>query len=509
LAAQSYELALDIQTQLVADHPDNVLFRKELKGTLNNRGILLKATGRLDEALKTYKALRSHQAQVMIDEPEQRVEHELGTLGCDINTALVLQQLGRIDAAESLMRRSRQELRHLSPQESEYYHPNWFLSGLVHARLLREMGRVEEAERICEEALGQSFMLVHESPDDRENQRLYASLVRELGGILAATGRLEEAEQKLRESLERQQRALPFGMTPREYDLATMGGNVENRFEEPSAFCEYADTQCSLGLVLNRLGKQEEAERLIDEAERTCRVRAQLSPHILRCRHSRASALLMLANLRSQTRPLEARDLYDQAIAIWTELLHRAPQVFEYSVHLTKSRYQLAWLLITCYEESVRDPVQALQLAKKAVATDTERGDFRSVLGAAYLCVGEPEKALETLRESSNLQGADVTTVGFLLAMAHWQLGDRDEAIETFGQAQRRVSSRGAGSGDARLLHVRTEAARMLGLQRRGMEEVKPMSERDGASTPTARTDASTQPKAALTTVGPINTERK
>ena len=44
-----------------------------------------------------------------------------------------------------------------------------------------------------------------------------------------------------------------------------MAGEVELRYDEPEAVCDYAATQCDLGMLLKSLQKQKEGERLVDE----------------------------------------------------------------------------------------------------------------------------------------------------------------------------------------------------------------------------------------------------
>lgn len=69
----------------------------------------------------------------------------------------------------------------------------------------------------------------------------------------------------------------------------------------------------------------------------------------------------------------------------------------------------LAWLLATCRDKSVRDPKKAVQLAKNAVdQTDGSNGTFLDTLAAAYAAAGQWKAAEKTARAAvEKLDGAD------------------------------------------------------------------------------------------------------
>jgi tetratricopeptide (TPR) repeat protein len=105
-----------------------------------------------------------------------------------------------------------------------------------------------------------------------------------------------------------------------------------------------------------------------------------------------------------------------------------------------------AWFLATCEELQFRDPPRAVELAEKAFKTEPE-GNWWNTLGVALCRVEEWKKAIEALQTADEFdQGQarvdldpDKTTGhnGFFLAMAHWQLGNKDEAKKWYQRAVR------------------------------------------------------------------------
>jgi tetratricopeptide (TPR) repeat protein len=100
---------------------------------------------------------------------------------------------------------------------------------------------------------------------------------------------------------------------------------------------------------------------------------------------------------------------------------------------------ELAWLLATCPDATVRDPNQAVLLAKKAAELAPKIGNYWGTLGTAHYRAREYQAAvlaLEKAIEMSDQAGpAAKGSVGFFLAMAHGQLGNKKEARRWYDQA--------------------------------------------------------------------------
>jgi uncharacterized protein HemY len=98
---------------------------------------------------------------------------------------------------------------------------------------------------------------------------------------------------------------------------------------------------------------------------------------------------------------------------------------------------ELAWMLATCAEPTLREPRRAVELARKALDVAPTAGIYWKTLGVAHYRTGDWKAAVAALDNSVVLrQGGDAVDQLFL-AMAHWQLGHRDEARKAHAQGVR------------------------------------------------------------------------
>jgi tetratricopeptide (TPR) repeat protein/serine/threonine protein kinase len=95
----------------------------------------------------------------------------------------------------------------------------------------------------------------------------------------------------------------------------------------------------------------------------------------------------------------------------------------------------LARLLATCPDTKLRDPDQAVKLAKKAVELAPKEGGIWNTLGVAHYRAGEWELAGAALHKSMELQKGGDASDWLFLAMAHHQRGNHDEARKRYDQA--------------------------------------------------------------------------
>jgi WD40 repeat protein len=143
----------------------------------------------------------------------------------------------------------------------------------------------------------------------------------------------------------------------------------------------------------------------------------------------------------------------------------------------------LAWFLVTCKDQSLRDAGRAMQLAQRAIEMripeptpprDTrERQAFMNywnTLGVARYRAGKWRGAVEAIDRSRSAPGGDNAYNHFFLAMAHCQLGAKDQARRWYEQAMRWMDQH--KPQDEELSRFRAEAAALLGIK--GQAAVKP-----------------------------------
>ena len=78
---------------------------------------------------------------------------------------------------------------------------------------------------------------------------------------------------------------------------------------------------------------------------------------------------------------------------------------------------------------------RAVELAKKAVELAPKQGTFWNTLGVAHYRAGDWKAAVAALEKSEELRNGGDSFDWFFLAMAHWQLGEKDEARKWYDQA--------------------------------------------------------------------------
>jgi serine/threonine-protein kinase len=122
----------------------------------------------------------------------------------------------------------------------------------------------------------------------------------------------------------------------------------------------------------------------------------------------------------------------------------------------------VAWALATWPDPRRRDPAQAVAAAKKAVELEPQKGDWWNTLGVAHYRNGDPKAAIEALEKSmASRHGGDAYD-WFFLAMARWQLGDKDAARKWYQQAD--AWKKKYQPHNPELRRFRAEATALLGL---------------------------------------------
>jgi serine/threonine protein kinase/tetratricopeptide (TPR) repeat protein len=95
----------------------------------------------------------------------------------------------------------------------------------------------------------------------------------------------------------------------------------------------------------------------------------------------------------------------------------------------------LAWLLTTCREAKLRDTSGGLEAARKAVAAGSQSPLAWQVLGWAHYRAGDWKASIEALENSCALERGGDAFQWIFLAMAHWQLGQKDKAREWYDRS--------------------------------------------------------------------------
>jgi tetratricopeptide (TPR) repeat protein/serine/threonine protein kinase len=124
----------------------------------------------------------------------------------------------------------------------------------------------------------------------------------------------------------------------------------------------------------------------------------------------------------------------------------------------------LAWLLAICPDPKVRDTKQAVALARMAIDAAPNEPYYWRTLGVAHYYAGDHQAALEALTREMQLTKNPEAFDYFPLAMAHQQLGHKEEARKWYdlGVAWAADQKQHPSVAELALLHADAEA--LLGI---------------------------------------------
>ena len=121
-----------------------------------------------------------------------------------------------------------------------------------------------------------------------------------------------------------------------------------------------------------------------------------------------------------------------------------------------------AWCLATCPYPELRDPARAVEIAQKAIELGEEAPSLWNPLGVALYRAGHPRAAVDALKNSTTRRSGGDPYDWFFLAMAHWQLGNKEQARKEYDRSVTWVQKQSIV--DHELRRFQAEAATLLGL---------------------------------------------
>ena len=127
-----------------------------------------------------------------------------------------------------------------------------------------------------------------------------------------------------------------------------------------------------------------------------------------------------------------ARNSFSEAISLCEALTAKFPQRPSSSEILAEVSNSLAWLLATCSDSLIRQPDEAVKLAKRAVELDPQKGIYWGTLGVAYCRTRDWDSALKALEKSSELNAGGAADIWFFRAVAYWEKGEKVQAHQQF-----------------------------------------------------------------------------
>ena len=217
---------------------------------------------------------------------------------------------------------------------------------------------------------------------------------------------------------------------------------------------------------LQEIHQPQEAEKAYHKALARLEKLAAALPHIPDYRQELAYSLFAAAVSRSTDRAQTLEQAHRQV----REVCQKLPPDQQRALAL---RYDsLSWQLTTAPDPTLRNPRRAVELARKAVELCPNEGALRTVwetLGVAHYRAGDWEGAALALKKSMEVRNRRPgTSYAFVLSMACWKLGNKDEARKWYTAALAWTETR--FPKHAEVLRFRAEAAALLGLSERAAD---------------------------------------
>ena len=338
------------------------------------------------------------------------------------------ESLGEYAEAETHMRAAQDiRARELGPED-----PRTLLAGYALAGILRERGDYGRAD-----ALFRQLVDVQRRVLGAEHHDTLASM-NGLGVALWRQGRYVEAEQILKKALEAQRRI--FGEENRDTvrSMVNLGtallhqgrlGEAEQLYREAMVLDRVllGDEHPDLMPVINNLGLVMERQGKLSEAEKLFRRGWELDARILGPDHpqSRIPMGNLIRVLESRGKSEEVAELMQQQIALLKAATERADTD-------ASALNAYAWRLLTVKPESLRDPMAAWPVAKRAVEMDGERDALiLDTLARALWMAGDLDGAIEVQRKAVARASDPKDRAGLReqLSLYYLENGDAAEAV--------------------------------------------------------------------------------
>jgi tetratricopeptide (TPR) repeat protein len=162
---------------------------------------------------------------------------------------------------------------------------------------------------------------------------------------------------------------------------------------------------------------------------------------------------------------LTRKGLTEEAAGEYKNAISQGLKVVELNPKDATSHNSMAWHLATCLDAKFRDPKRAVELAEQAVELAPNERAYWNTLGVAHYGASDWQAAVKALNKSMELcQGGD-SYDWFFLAMAHWQLRNKDEARKCYNQAVQWMDKNDPKNEELR--RFRAEASELLEIESR------------------------------------------
>jgi eukaryotic-like serine/threonine-protein kinase len=217
----------------------------------------------------------------------------------------------------------------------------------------------------------------------------------------------------------------------------------------------YRDGYASLERAFISLGKTHREQGKLDEAIEAFQEALKSTDHL--AIQSRA-----LARVQRELHGLLTMSGREQDA---TELFHQVRTRCEKYAGNNRlySLWELAWFLVSWPDPKFHDAPKAIELAEQLVNEAPTVSYYWRTLGAAYLRGNDPAAAISALEKANEFAKGGSPWEWYFLAMAHWQQGNKEDALQWFDRANESLETLGGHADVGEILQFQAEASKLLG----------------------------------------------
>jgi serine/threonine protein kinase/Flp pilus assembly protein TadD len=355
---------------------------------------------------------------------------------CRLQLALILVKRDRLEEAERICRPTLPLVERLAVEFPADVSIKVQLATAygIWGQVLKESHRPREAEAAFRKAAASAEKRASDHPENPDHRVHVAFAYSELALLLARDpGRRHEAEDAHRR------------------ELALLSQSAKDSPHRPDYREQLAHSHRLWGFLLKDQGRHPEAEASFREAVEILEKSATDFPSAAPVhRRLLGDTLANVASLlATMGRPREA-----------TETLGRALE-FPPSGDDPLGCNNLAWILVSWPDPGTVDQRRAVELASKAVKVAPDSANYWNTLGVAHYRAGNWTAATEALTTSMELTKGGDNVDWLFLAMAHWQRGDKPQALTWYDKAVASIEKNQLKNQE--LIRLRDEAQRLLG----------------------------------------------
>jgi serine/threonine-protein kinase len=486
-AERACEQELAILDKLAADFPNDPRYRARQASAYRMLGILL----RVERFEGAEKALRHGIAiweSLLTAFPAEPAYRRDLAATCDSLGHMLTWFPDRANEAEQLLAKSVKLLKGLI---ADFPTVPGYQVDLAHVYqslgiLFKTHERARESEQAYRQGLACLEAVAPKLSTDPTYRRWLASILNNLGNTLDQTGQTQKAEGIGRQAVEAYEKLVADFPTTPEYRgslaiaLRNQGRRVRNN--KPEEGCRLLERACAEQRAAFRVDPRGINYRwqLRDHSMNLADTLLQLGRHgraaevgaeLARTFPNDLATLAFTANCLARCALLAQKDsklAEGEGKALAQKYAAQAKQMFGGArKHIENGSAEalndLAWHLAACPIAELRDPAEAVACARKAVRLRPKAGEHWNTLGVALYRAGDWKEAVAALQKSMELRKGGESNDWFFLAMARWQLGDKQQGRQWYDRAVRWMDQH--QPQDPELGCFRAEAAALLGLK--------------------------------------------